>query len=115
MSFSPPKPGQLVRGSRSGKPIMALFDLLGRSWSLGILWQLSDKPLTFRELQNRCENVSPTVLNRRLKELRASLLVDHGSQGYGLTELGQELFSLLEPFGRWSINWADRFKQDGSN
>lgn len=112
MPSSPPQPGLPVRGSRSGKPIMALFDLLGRSWSLGILWQLSEGPLTFRELQSRCESVSPTVLNQRLKELRACLLIDHRQRGYELTDMGWELFGLLEPFGRWSINWADRFEQD---
>lgn len=45
-----PTPGTPVRGSKSGKPIMALFDLLGRSWALGVIWQLSDGPATFRQL-----------------------------------------------------------------
>ena len=31
-----PKPGTRVRGSRTGKPIMALLDLLGRRWALRI-------------------------------------------------------------------------------
>jgi DNA-binding HxlR family transcriptional regulator len=37
-------------GSRSGRPIMALLDLLGRRMALRILWELScaDAPLTFR-------------------------------------------------------------------
>ena len=34
-----PKPGQPVRGSRSGAPIMALFDLLGRRWAMGVTMQ----------------------------------------------------------------------------
>ena len=29
-----------VRGSRTGRPIMALLDLLGRRWTLRILWEL---------------------------------------------------------------------------
>lgn len=72
MAHNIPRPGTPVRGSKTGKPIMALFDLLGRSWSLGIVWQLSQGPMTFRQLQQSCETVSPTVLNRRLKELSAS-------------------------------------------
>lgn len=103
-----PHPGKPVRGSRSGKPIMALFDLLGRNWSLGVLWQLSDGPLTFRRLQDRCEGVSPTVLNRRLKELRESGVVERGDDGYRLSALGEELFGLLRPFGEWSGRWARR-------
>ena len=44
-----------VRGSRTGRPIMALLDLLGRRMSLRILWELSraDEPLTFRPLTFR--------------------------------------------------------------
>ena len=42
-----------VRGSRTGRPIMAVLDLLGRRWMLRILWQLRDGPLTFRALRER--------------------------------------------------------------
>jgi DNA-binding HxlR family transcriptional regulator len=106
MTVSIPKPGYPVRGSKSGKPIMALFDLLGRSWALGILWQLSDGSLTFRQLQDQCEGVSPTVLNKRLKELKECALVNHDGSGYLLTEMGRELFVLLAPFGGWSQKWS---------
>ena len=102
-----PRPGRPVRGSKSGEPIMALFDLLGRSWSMGTLWQLADTgPANFRELQKRCEGVSPTVLNTRLKELRAAGLVTRGSLGYEITPLGQELFDHLKPMGTWADRWA---------
>jgi DNA-binding HxlR family transcriptional regulator len=101
-----PTPGQPVRGSKSGKPIMALFDLLGRAWAMGIIWQLRGGPYTFRELREKCDNVSPTLLNRRLKELRQAQLVEHGLEGYYLTKLGQTLFEVLEPFERWSKKWA---------
>jgi DNA-binding HxlR family transcriptional regulator len=85
---------------------MALFDLLGRSWAMGVIWQLSNTPLTFRQLQDACGGVSPTVLNKRLKELREAALVTHAEGGYQLTPLGQELFGLIQPFGPWSQNWA---------
>ena len=106
MSIQIPRPGEPVRGSKSGKPIMALFDLLGRSWALGVIWQLSLGPMTFRQLQESCEMVSPTVLNRRLKELASSDVVERGDSGYQLTVTGKELFELLEPFGKWSKRWA---------
>src|SRR5208282_722599 len=32
-----PKPGSPVRGSRTGRPLMALLDLLGRRWALRIV------------------------------------------------------------------------------
>lgn len=109
--MSIPIPGHPVRGSKRGKPIMALFDLLGRAWAMGVVWQLKAGPYTFRELREKCENVSPTLLNRRLKELRQAQLVEHGSEGYCLTELGETLFEVLEPFERWSQNWAEQLEE----
>lgn len=87
---------------------MALFDLLGRSWALGVIWKLSTGRLTFRELQKSCEQVSPTVLNRRIKELIPSGIMERGREGYQLTQTGLELFRLLEPLGAWSMQWADQ-------
>jgi DNA-binding HxlR family transcriptional regulator len=101
-----PRPGKPVRGSRSGAPIMALFDLLGRNWSMGIIWVLKDKPLNFRELQARCETVSPTTLNTRIQELLTALFVEKCINGYRLTPLGRQLFSLIEPVGKFAKKWG---------
>ena len=86
---------------------MALFDFLGRSWALWVIWHLSGGPMTFRQIQHNCEKVSPTVLNKRLKELTSSGLVARGNTGYQLTVAGAELFVILKPFGAWSIRWAE--------
>lgn len=88
---------------------MALFDLLGRSWALGVIWQLSNSPMTFRQLQEKCEQISPTVLNKRIKELTLSGFVERTDVGYQLTATGLELFTLLKPFGVWSQKWAAEF------
>ena len=101
-----PLPGSQVRGSKTGKPIMALLDLLGRTWALGIVWNLQQGPATFRELQNRCEQISPTLLNNRLKELKALRLIDMQDSGYELTQQGLELITIILPLGDWSKNWA---------
>lgn len=101
-----PLPGTPVRGSTTGKPIMALFDLLGRTWSLGILWNLQQGPATFRELQHRCEQISPTLLNSRLKELITLHLVEKQACGYQLTQSGLALINIILPLGDWSKNWA---------
>jgi DNA-binding HxlR family transcriptional regulator len=91
---------------------MALFDLLGRNWTMRILWELCHAgPCTFRELQERCESVSPGVLNARLKELRESRLVELGAQGYQPTSLGTSLFDTLLPLDRWSRKWAASLKK----
>ncbi|RED14226.1 winged helix-turn-helix transcriptional regulator [Pontivivens insulae] len=115
MPIDIPTPGQPVRGSSTGKPIMALFDLLGRSWALGVIWQLSDRALTFRQLQTACEGVSPTVLNKRLKELTASGFVVRNDQGYLLSPSGAQLLALLRPLGHYSEDWAETFTQTGES
>ncbi|MDP4982966.1 winged helix-turn-helix transcriptional regulator [Pseudoalteromonas tunicata] len=102
-----PIPGQAVRGSKTGKPIMALFDLLGRTWCLGIIWQLRESPATFRELQLRCEDISPTLLNSRLKELAALGLVIKTPHGYDLSQHAQLLAEHIKPMAAWSQTWAD--------
>ena len=101
-----PKPGQRVRGSSTGRPIMALLDLLGRRWALRILWELRSGALTFRALQDACGGTSPTVLNQRLKELRDSRLVGVEDGGYALTPLGHQLREAIMPLIEWSARWA---------
>ena len=104
-----PKPGAPVRGSTTGRPIMALLDLLGRRWVLRILWELRDVPLTFRELRERCDAMSPTVLNQRLRELRdAEIVVLEEPSGYGLSRQGRQLLEALMPLQRWSEQWQKK-------
>ena len=105
-----PLPGQPVRGSRTGRPAMALLDLLGRRWALRVLWELRDgEATTFRTLQERCEQVSPTVLNARLAELREAGIVERREPaGYALTADGSELLALLGPLDAWARRWARR-------
>jgi DNA-binding HxlR family transcriptional regulator len=99
-------PGRPARGSRSGRPIMALLDLLGRRWTLRIVWELREAPLRFRELQDAI-GASPTIVNARLAELRAARLVElDEATGYRLTPLGQELLRLFLPLHLWSEKWS---------
>ncbi len=87
---------------------MVLLDLLGQRWTLRILWELRDGPLTFRALRDACDGVSPTVLSNRLAELRDAGLVDHEEgAGYRLTEMGTSLGARLLHLSRWAEEWAD--------
>lgn len=95
-----------VRGSHSGRPIMALLDLLGRRWTMRVLWELRGEPLGFRALQAACSGMSPSVLNQRLAELREARLVEAGDAGYGLSARGRELLALFGPLNRWAEDWA---------
>jgi DNA-binding HxlR family transcriptional regulator len=98
-----------VRGSRSGRPIMALLDLLGRRWTLRILWELREQVMTSRSLREACDEASPTVLQARLSELREAGLVELGGQGgYSLTPLGRELNENFLPLHRFAERWSRR-------
>ena len=100
-------PGQRVRGSTTGRPIMVLLDVLGKRWTLRLLWELHQHgPGTFRDLRARCEDISPTWLNTRLKELRELSLVELGEAGFVLTHHGYALSALLNPLDDWAKNWA---------
>jgi DNA-binding HxlR family transcriptional regulator len=100
------RPGRPARGSKSGRPIMVLLDLLGRRWTLRIVWELRDEPRRFRELQDLI-GASPTIVNARLAELREARLVELDDKtGYRLTALGGELLRLFLPLHVWSEKWA---------
>ena len=109
-----PKPASVmktrsVRGSRSGRPIMALLDLLGRRWTLRVIWELRDAPLTSRALRTACDEASPTIVQARLSELREAGLVELiQGDGYRLTELGRDLNETFLPLNRFAERWSKR-------
>jgi DNA-binding HxlR family transcriptional regulator len=86
---------------------MALLDLLGRRWTLRIVWELRHDGATFRSLQARCDAMSPSVLNQRLAELRRTGIVERDVEaGYRLTREGRSLLSALAPLDDWARRWA---------
>ena len=101
------KAKRAVRGSRTGRPIMALLDLLGRRWTLRILWELHESTLTSRALREACDDASPTVLQARLAELRDAGFVELASaSGYRLTEWGKELLGTFLPLHKFADRWS---------
>jgi DNA-binding HxlR family transcriptional regulator len=88
---------------------MALLDLLGRRWTLRVLWELRDaEPVTFRELQERCDGMSSSVLAQRLAELGDAGVVAVSDGGYALTGEGESLIASLAPLDSWAKRWARR-------
>jgi DNA-binding HxlR family transcriptional regulator len=51
--------------------------------------------------------MSPSVLNDRLKELRALQIVELAEGGYALTESGAELVKRLKPLNQWADRWFE--------
>ena len=108
-----PRPGRSVRGSSTGRPLMAALDLFGRRWNLRIVWELRQGPVGFRALQQRCDNMSSSVLRRRLTELLDARLVEQQADtAYALTELGHGAYRALRPLITWSEEWASETAAD---
>jgi DNA-binding HxlR family transcriptional regulator len=98
-----------VRGSKTGRPVMALLDLLGRRWTLKIIWELRAEALTSRALRSVCDDASPTVMQQRLSELREAGLVEkREGGGYALTPLGSELLQTSLPLYHFAERWVAR-------
>lgn len=108
---STPTPGRPVRGSVTGRPVMAALDLLGRRWTLRVIWELHrhGAPIGFRDLQRRCDDMSSSVLSTRLAELRESDIARQTPDGaWQLTVLGTDLVTAMGPLLEWSRVWAER-------
>src|ERR1700757_4439974 len=101
-----------IRGSRTGRPIMVLLDLLGRRWTLRILWELRHGALTSRALRSACDEASPTVLQARLTDLREAGFVDLAEGGgYSLTTLGRDLSDNVLPLHRFAERWKSQLSR----
>ncbi|TAK75438.1 MAG: transcriptional regulator [Aquabacterium sp.] len=85
------------------------LDLFHRRWTLRVIWELRDAPLNFRSLQAACGELSPSVLNQRLAELREAGIVEHrADEGYALTDDGLALIEAFDPLTRWAVRWRRR-------
>jgi DNA-binding HxlR family transcriptional regulator len=102
-------PGRQLRRSQTERPIMALLDLLSRRWALRVMWELREDAASFRDLQSRCDSMSPSVLNDRLSELREAGIVERvPAGGYRLTEEGHALGRSLLHMNDWAKRWERR-------
>ncbi len=90
------------RPTKKRRPIMVLLEAIGKRWALRILWELRDEALTFRALRAAADDLSPSVLNDRLAELRELGIVEAGDEGYALTDAGRELRDVLLALNDWA-------------
>ncbi len=92
---------------------MALLDLLGRRWTLRMLWELRGKELNFRALRAACDQMSTSVLNVRIAEAREVGLVTQTAGGYQLTARGADLLETLKGLDKWAQGWAVTLQTKG--
>jgi DNA-binding HxlR family transcriptional regulator len=80
----------------------AALDLLGRRWSLRLVWELRRDAIAFTEIRERT-GISPSVLSTRLAELENAGVVEHDpARRYRLSGHGRELARLLYEINRWA-------------
>ena len=90
---------------------MALLDFLGRRWVLRIMWELRGDAAGFRQLQLRCDDMSPSVLSQRLRDLNKAGVLELVDDQYRLTAEGRQLLSVLAPLRAWATRWAQRTRR----
>jgi DNA-binding HxlR family transcriptional regulator len=84
------------------RAVQSALDLLGRRWSLLLVWELRRSALTFSELRERT-GISPSVLSGRLRELGDAGVVEQvGDRRYRLAGPGRELARILYELNRWA-------------
>ena len=84
-----------------------LFEKLECRYALRVLWALRDgHPQTFRLLQDSVGGITPNTLNTRIKELREAGFLDHGSDGYVVTPVGQDLLKRVSDVQAFANRWA---------
>lgn len=101
-----PRPGTPVRGSDSGQPLNAAFDLFGRRWAILVVWELRAGAKTFAELKDDIGDASASVLTTRLKELTVAYIVRNQDGLYSLTTVGKGLLVALAPLHLWAKAWS---------
>jgi DNA-binding HxlR family transcriptional regulator len=93
------------RGSTTAQQLAQLFELLGRRWTLRILWEMRGRTLSFNDLRRAVGGMSQSVLVTRLTELFGAGLVADVPGGYRLTSDGQSLVRELAPLEEWATDW----------
>ena len=92
-----------VRDTPTSAGMAGVLDALGRRWALRVIWELKAGPLKFRDLQAACDGISPSVLQRRVNELRSMRVLEAIPRlGYRLTAAGEQLFPVLAALNKWS-------------
>jgi DNA-binding HxlR family transcriptional regulator len=91
--------------SSAPEPLQDAFELLGRRQALRVVWELSEGPLGFRELQ-RASAISSSVLSQRLRDLSDGNIVESKANLWRLTRQGTSLVDALGDLLPWSKRWA---------
>lgn len=115
MSETPAKAreGYAQKNTVASCPVIDIWEILGKRWSLLILKNLSTKEtIRFNELKRALSGISSTVLSERLLELEREGLVSKKIYPevpprveYSMTPQARELEVIVKELGRWVSRW----------
>jgi len=90
------------------------LDILGKRWTVFILFALSGGVARFSELADRLQVIGDRMLSERLKELEAEGLVERRVYAevpvrveYRLTPKGEALRPVYEVIAGWARDWIE--------
>ena len=101
-------------------PVAKALEILGERWTILIVREMLMGGKRFNELQRGLNQISPTILTKRLNDLTdAGIAIRKkipGQRGYEyfLTEMGKELLPVVASIGEWGMRWA-RGKMDDTD
>ncbi len=94
---------QTIRKASTSAGVVLALDHFGRRWALRVIWELRGEALSFRALRAACGDISPSVMQARLHQLRDLGLIEQiPGLGYRHTSAGQQLFRVIAPLDNWA-------------
>ncbi len=95
------------------------LDVVGERWTLLMVRELMIGPRRYRELLENLPGMGTNLLAARLKELEAQGLIERAAiegsartQGYALTDRGQELEPVIRGLIQWGVDLLGAPKED---
>lgn len=96
-------------------PVAETANILGRKWTLLIIYNLLSGGKRFNELKASLDGISSKTLSKELSALVEEGMVHRKvSTGppvaveYSLTEMGRDLKELIESMRSWGSKWLDK-------
>lgn len=90
------------------------LEVIGDKWTLPLIRSLRDQPLTFCNIEDALEGISPRTLSQRLDMLEAKKIIsrkcycEHPPRfKYELTKKGEGLQKVLDSMSRWGEKYAN--------
>lgn len=85
--------------------LLALFHVLGRPWTMRVLWELRHGPLTYRAIVEKIDGLSSSVLTERLRTLGQEGLIEKAVGGYVLTPAALTLLPVMVQLDEAAEAW----------